>query len=140
MQITPLFQAVVLPSRDEPSSNLAPPHSEPLQNDPPSTELGSGLAIRYFQVTSRCFQVSLGFHKIYWSVNRCNMGRLRAYYLPQLGLQRPPLLSNPGDHHPQLLHRAPVLRDARLPHPESLPQITNLDMQVNISNFSSGTG
>ena len=62
------------------------------------------------------------------------------YYLPQLGLKRPSLLSDPGDHHPQLLHRAPVLRDARLPHPESLPQITNLDMQVNISNFSSGTG
>ena len=58
--VRPLFQAGVLPSRGEPSSNLAPPHSGPLQNDPPSAELGSGLAIRYFQV--RYFQVSLAFH------------------------------------------------------------------------------
>ena len=60
-------------------------------------------------------------------------------YLPQLCLQSPSLLPDLRDDHPQLLHRAPVLRDARLPHPESLPQITHLQLFESWTFFYPGT-
>ena len=60
-------------------------------------------------------------------------------YLPQLCLQSPSLLPDPRDDQPQLLHRAPVLRDARLPHPESLPQITHLQLFESWTIFYPGT-
>ena len=63
--IKPLVQAATPPSQGEPSSDLAPQHSEPSRTDPPSAGMESVFRIQVFSLIlhqmGKCFQDGFTF-------------------------------------------------------------------------------